>query len=119
MKKFIAVFLSAGLLALTAAPAFADAYKGRKVFKRKLCHNCHAVSPRKKHKLRKKGTYLRYVGKRRTRAWLKRYLLNPREARKKDPKLMRLSKKFKKPMKKTRLTPNQMRHLLDYLMSLK
>ena len=84
-------------------PALADAAKGAEVYKAKQCAMCHKVNGAGG----KKGPDMSAVGTARDAQWLEKYLL--------DPKSM-IPKGTMPPAK---VTPTELRDLIDYLETLK
>jgi len=84
-------------------PALADAAKGAEVYKTKQCAMCHKVNGAGG----KKGPDLAAVGTARDAQWLAKYLV--------DPKAM-IPKGTMPPAK---VTPAELRDLVDYLETLK
>ena len=87
---------------------------GKKTFRRKGCRGCHVIGNVKHKRLR--GPDLLDVTTRRTRAWLKGWLEDPRAyIKNKDPIIMKLLKKYPTKMPYLRLRPDEIEGLLEYL----
>lgn len=97
------VALGAALTVAGASPASADAAKGEQVYKDKQCSMCHKINGSGG----KKGPALDGVGNARDAAWLKRYLVEPKSMMPKGS------------MPPAKVTPNELRDLIDYLETLK
>ncbi len=88
---------------LVPALAYADAAQGKAVYTKLRCSMCHKVEGSGG----KKGPDLSDVGMRRDAAWLRKYLPNPKSA---DPKAT---------MPPVKASPEDLDHLIDYLLTLK
>ena len=113
------VIMMASFAILTQNATAGDAAKGAKLFKKKFCKNCHAVDSSKKAKLAKKGPYLAKIGKERSKAWLSKFLDNPKAVAAKDSTLKKLEGSFKKKMSKPKINAEQKEDIIAYLLSLK
>ena len=86
MKRTATVFLSAALFSLGTAPVQADPAAGAKVFQAKKCNDCHYTDGPAREKtiadqLAKKGPELWYAGSKFQKAWLARWLQDPKPIR--------------------------------------
>jgi len=83
--------------------AFADAARGEQVYKSHQCSMCHKVNGLGG----KKGPALDDVGAKRDAAWLEKYLMNPKSMIPKGT------------MPPAKVTPAELKDLVDYLETLK
>ncbi len=86
MRFAMTVFLGAGLLAWSANGAGADPAAGKKLFEAKNCQQCHYTDGPAKEKtiddqLAKKGPELWYAGSKFQKAWLAKWLADPKPIR--------------------------------------
>ena len=98
-----AIAVSGILLVASPRPALADAAKGAEVYKTHQCAMCHKVNGVGG----KKGPDLSEVGTARDAQWLEKYLLNPKSLIPKGT------------MPPAKVTPAELRDLVDYLETLK
>lgn len=87
----------------SVAPAFADAAKGEQIYKSHQCSMCHKVNGFGG----KKGPDLSAVGTARDGAWLEKYLMSPKSMIPKGT------------MPPAKVTPAELKDLIDYLETLK
>jgi mono/diheme cytochrome c family protein len=86
MKRIAVATLGAALFSLGAAPVQADPAAGGKVFQAKKCQDCHYTDGPAKEKsiadqLAKKGPELWYAGSKFQKAWLGKWLQDPKPIR--------------------------------------
>ena len=86
-----------------AAPAFANAARGAELYKSHQCSMCHKVNGSGG----KKGPDLSAVGTARDAAWLSKYLMNPKSMIPNGT------------MPPAKVTPDELKDLIDYLETLK
>lgn len=84
-------------------PAFADAARGEQIYKSHQCSMCHKINGSGG----KKGPDLSAVASTRDAAWLSKYLVNPKSMIPKGT------------MPPAKVTPDEVRDLIDYLETLK
>lgn len=83
-------------------PAFAEAAKGEQVYKAKQCSLCHKINGSGG----KQGPDLSDVGTKRDAEWLQKYLVNPKSVVPKGT------------MPAAKVTPDELRDLIDFLETL-
>ncbi|OGA54496.1 MAG: hypothetical protein A3G24_01515 [Betaproteobacteria bacterium RIFCSPLOWO2_12_FULL_62_13] len=86
MKRKTTVLLAAALLALASGTVRADAAAGAKLFQAKKCQECHYTDGPAREKtiadqLAKKGPELWYAGSKFQKAWLAKWLQDPKPIR--------------------------------------
>lgn len=117
----LGMFLAAGLTATlvtssqASSPRKVDAEtyaKALRVFKRKQCSGCHVPDS---SELGEKGPGLKGVYKARGEDWLKKFLANPAELAKTDPRLIELKKTYPDGMPDPELSTEQIDLLLSFL----
>lgn len=102
--KHVAAIAASTMVAIgIAAPVFADAAKGEQVYKSHQCSMCHKIIGAGG----KKGPALDGVGSTRDALWLSKYLMNPKSMIPKGT------------MPPAKVTPDEMKDLVDYLETLK
>jgi mono/diheme cytochrome c family protein len=86
MNRPTTAVLAAGLMALASGAALADAAAGAKLFQAKKCQDCHYTDGPAREKtiadqLAKKGPELWYAGSKLRKAWLAKWLQDPKPIR--------------------------------------
>ena len=119
MKLAIIVPLGASLLLMASALSWADPAAGKKVFQAKKCQACHYTDGPAKEKsiadqLAKKGPELWYAGSKFQKAWLAKWLQDPKPIR----PLQYNSLTEKNPGNHDKLAAADAAAVTDFLMSL-
>ena len=103
VARLVAGSLTAAVLLIGPVKVQADADKGRQIYQKLRCAMCHKIDGSGG----KKGPDLSDVGSRRDRAWLEKYLPNPK------------SENPKNTMPPVKASDQELRDLIDYLQTLK
>lgn len=83
---------------------------GERLFLESGCVSCHTIG-----KGRLIGPDLAEVGRRRSRVWLRAWLVDPAGLTATDPEARRLVEQYGSPMQPTRLAPTEIEQVLDFL----
>ena len=86
MRRVTSAYLGAALLIMATASVQATSAAGKKIFQAKKCQACHYTKGPAREKtiadqLAKKGPELWYAGSKFQKAWLKKWLQNPKPIR--------------------------------------